>query len=79
MVRFLHCLILFVFVVGCSKENKPTTFEKKHDEHAHGHEHNKMMVEDFGPYHERTGHGIQDRGNTARLKAMCENAGCTTS
>ncbi|HEV3440782.1 MAG TPA: hypothetical protein VG122_25740 [Gemmata sp.] len=68
MVRILSCLLstLTVFVVGCSKESKPTASENKQDEHAHGHNHeqNKMMIEDFGSYHAGlTAHLSKKEGN----------------
>jgi hypothetical protein len=55
MLRFVCFLVtaLAVLIAGCKPENKPTVFESKHDEHDHGHTHDrdKMMLKDFGPYH----------------------------
>jgi hypothetical protein len=66
MFRMLCCLFpaLAVLVVGCNPESKQTAFENKHDGHTHSHEHNKMMLEDFGPFHAGlTAHLSKKEGN----------------
>lgn len=57
---------VFAGVLGCGPRSQPTAFENQKTENAHGHshEHNKMMLEDFGPYHAGlTAHLSQKEGN----------------
>jgi hypothetical protein len=53
MSRFLFCFLSIVSLLaaGCQQESKPSVFESKHGEHGHSHEHNKMMLADYGKIH----------------------------
>ncbi len=66
LARLLLVPLFAVLAFGCGPDPKPTAFESKHDEkgHGHSHEHNKMMLEDFGPYHAGlTAHLSSKEGN----------------
>lgn len=44
---------LVALAAGCSSESKPSVYEGKHEEHGHGHSHERghEMLADIGPYH----------------------------